>query len=417
MPEWDVLVVGAGPVGSTTAYELARRGHRVLVLEEHARVGYPVQCAGLVSGRVLDLAGSTAMVRRPVHGATVYGPSMRSVTFAAPEPRAFVIDRAGLDIALADRASRAGAEYRCGVRFDGLLPDAPGARRARVTRTDGGPEEIRARLIVGADGVASAVARAARLRRPVEILPAFEAEIPRVPGDPDRVEVFLGNRIAPGLFGWSIPDGAGGARVGVAARADGTSARQYYERLFEALERRNGAPLPAPVALVVSGIPIGTLPRLSADRVLLVGDAACQVKPLSGGGIFTGMRGGMLAAEVADRSLRSDHLDAGALSAYDAAYAAELGAEFRRAHALRRLYTRLSDPEFDRLIAALAGAKMTESIVAFGDIDFPSHVASRLLRQSPALLSLFPKAVSAWLFSGEGVLPELEEGGLRRSAT
>src|SRR5208282_1439621 len=116
----DVLVVGAGPAGSTAAHRLASQGHGVLVVEEHPSVGIPVQCAGLVSQRALDLAGSTGMVRTAVRGATVFGPSLGSVSFKAPEPRAFVIDRAGLDLYLADRAAKAGAEYRTSTRFDRL---------------------------------------------------------------------------------------------------------------------------------------------------------------------------------------------------------------------------------------------------------------------------------------------------------
>ena len=180
----DVLVVGAGPAGSTAAFRLAQAGYRVLAVEEHARVGHPVQCAGLVSRRVLELAGAESTVLREVRGATVFGPSLGSVDFRASEPRAFVIDRAGLDVHLADRAARAGAEYRTATRFDARLGDEPGAVRVQLRGPDGTSEEVVARLVVGANGVASAVARAFRLRRPVEILPAFEAEFAVRPGGP-----------------------------------------------------------------------------------------------------------------------------------------------------------------------------------------------------------------------------------------
>jgi digeranylgeranylglycerophospholipid reductase len=406
----DVLVVGAGPAGSTVAYHLARAGRSVQVIEEHSRIGHPVQCAGLVSQRVLDLAGSRTMVRRAIHGATVFSPSLRSVAFRAAEPRGFVIDRAGLDIALADRAARAGAEYRVGMRFDRLLEPPNGHCRLRVVDEAGAPHEVTARLVVGADGVTSAVARAFRLRRPVEILPAFEAEFGESPGDPDQVEVYLGNSLSPGLFGWWIPDGDGGARIGVANRAGPITARAYYDRLLVHLERRFGRPLRTPLSYLVSGIPIGDVPRTSAARVLLVGDAAAQVKPLSGGGIFTGMRCAELAAEVAIAQLAAGDLSANALGRYDRLWREELGDELARALYLRRLMVRLTDAELERIVEALSSAKLTETIVAFGDIDFPSHVARQLLLQSPSLVRLFPKALGALWGSREARAPDLEPG-------
>jgi digeranylgeranylglycerophospholipid reductase len=397
----DALVVGAGPAGSVAAERLARAGHSVLVIEEHGRVGYPVQCAGLVSQRVLDLAKTPQVVRRAVHGATVFSPNLNSISFRAPEPRAFVIDRAGLDIALADQAAKAGAVFETETRFDGLAGRSNGTVRARVTRGGSTPGEVEARIVVGADGVASAVARAFRLRRPVEILPAFEAEFPQSPGDPDLVEVYVGNTISPGLFGWWIPDGAGGARVGVAANADGTSARVYYEHLLAQIARRFGQPLRNPSGYLVSGIPIGGVPNISGPHVALVGDAAAQAKPLSGGGIFTGMRAAELAAEVIHGALTEGDLSAARLARYDAAWQREFGDEFDKAQYLRRLFLKFTDPELEAILEALKDAGTTETIVAFGDIDFPTHVARRLLRQSPSLLRLLPKAVGA-LWGGEG---------------
>ncbi|HTS32506.1 MAG TPA: NAD(P)/FAD-dependent oxidoreductase [Thermoplasmata archaeon] len=412
----DALVVGAGPAGSTAARTLASAGHRVVMVEEHGTVGHPVQCAGLVSRRVLELAGLPPIVRREVRGATVFGPSLRSVDFRAPEPRAYVIDRAGLDVHLAERAARAGVEVRTGTRFDARVGATDGGVRVRLRGPDGGTEELDCRLVVGADGVTSAVARAFRLRRPVEILPAFEAEFPSSPGDPETVEVYLGRAIAPGLFGWWIPDGQGGARVGVAADADGTSARRYYERLLEALARRFGRPLRNPTALLAAGIPIGRLPKVVGPRVVLVGDAAAQVKPLSGGGIFTGMRAGELAGVTAAAALAADDLSERRLDGYARAFEEELGDEFRRALYLRRVFVRLSDRELDALVDVLRSGGLGGTIVAFGDIDFPSHVARQLLRESPGLLRLLPKALGAFVAPGASgfAAPALEPGPLRK---
>lgn len=406
--EVEVLVVGAGPAGTTAAERLARAGHDVLVVEEHPRVGHPVQCAGLVSQRVLDRAQTPSLVRAAVHGATVLSPLLRAVAFKAPEPRAYVIDRAALDVALADRAARAGARFETALRFDGAERSPDGRSRATLTSATGEGRTVTARLVLGADGVTSAVARAFRLRRPVEVLPAFEAEFPSSPGDPDQVEVYLGQGIAPGLFGWWIPDGAGGARVGVAVSAGPVTARAYFDRLVEQVGRRFGKPLRSPTGFIVSGVPIGLVPRTSAAGVLLVGDAAAQVKPLSGGGIFTGMRCAEIAADVAHAALGEGDLSAGRLRAYDDAWRAELGDEFARALYLRRVLLRLTDDDLERVVAALDAAGTRETIVAFGDIDFPSHVARNLLRQSPSLVRLFPKALAALRSSRAGWVPEVE---------
>ena len=87
---------------------------------------------------------------------------------------------------------------------------------------------------------------------------------------------------------------------------------------------------------------------------------------------------------------------------------AEFGEEFRRALYLRRVFQRLDDADLDRLITALQGSALSATIVAFGDIDFPTHVARQLLRQSPSLVRLLPKALGAWVSARTGRVPDLE---------
>ncbi|MGI0133120.1 MAG: NAD(P)/FAD-dependent oxidoreductase, partial [Thermoplasmata archaeon] len=239
------------------------------------------------------------------------------------------------------------------------------------------------------------------------------AEFPRSPGDPDQVEIYLGNDLSPGLFGWWIPDGGGGARVGVAARAGSTSARAYFDRLVHHVERRFATSLKNPTAYLVSGIPIGLVPSTSTAHAMLVGDAAAQVKPLSGGGIFTGMRSAEILADVAHAALTENDVSARSLARYDVAWRDVLGEELSKALYLRRLFTRLTDADLERIVDALQGAEIAASIVAFGDIDFPTHVARQLLRQSPSLLRLFPKALSALRASGASLAPELDFGRTR----
>jgi len=117
---------------------------------------------------------------------------------------------------------------------------------------------------------------------------------------------------------------------------------------------------------------------------------------------------------VAGRALSKGDLSEAALAEYDRRWRAELGEEFRRALYLRRLFTRLTDAELDRVVHALKGAHLAATIVAFGDIDFPTHVVRELLSESPGLLRLLPKAVGAWVSPAAYRAPELDFGPRRK---
>ncbi len=413
MQTFDAIVVGAGPAGSTIARALSADGWKVLLAEEHHKIGHPVQCAGLVSSRVLKMAGSDQMVLHPLGGASIWSPSLQRVRFGTESSRAFVISREGLDFHLAERAAHAGTLVETGWRFDRArrTHTLPGWGWEADFTTVSGKETVAGRILVGADGVASTVARSLRLRRPIELLPAYETEIPFPDSDPKEVEIYLGSALAPGFFGWSIPDGHGNVRVGVAmkARTDMT-ARDGYRALVKTMERRYGKSLPQPIDMMVSGIPVGMLPATATEGGLLVGDAAAQVKPLSGGGIFTGMRCAQIAGEVVSAALRDKDVSSVRLKEYERRWTAELGTEFERALYFRRLFVRLTDAELERLVEVLQDSRLTSAIVAFGDIDFPTVTARELLRLSPSLVRLFPKALSAYFRKTDGLAPELDLG-------
>jgi geranylgeranyl reductase family protein len=406
----DAVVVGAGPAGSTAAFGLARKGWSVLLAEEHQSVGRPIQCAGLVSQRVLNMAGNETMVLHRLGGASIWGPSLKRLRFAASETRAFVIARDKLDCYLADKAVDGGARLQTGWKFTGMR-DAPG-RGPKTSiiefRTQDGRVEIASRMVVGADGVSSSVARSLKLKRPIEILPAYETVVPFPQAEQDEVEIYLSHSIAPGFFGWSIPDGHGNIRLGVAMNArTGMNAKEGYGSLLKAVTKEYGRTLPSPTEVIVSGIPIGVVPKTVNQHGLIVGDAAAQVKPLSGGGIYTGMRSAQIAADAASNALSSTEEFAERLLDYEALWRKEVGTELEKALFFRRLFVRLTDTELDRLVEMLRDSRLVSTIVAFGDIDFPTITAGALLRQSPSLARLFPKALAAFLRRKEGLVPDL----------
>jgi len=356
------------------------------------------------------MAGSEAMVLHRLGGATIWSPSLRRLHFEAGETKAFVIARDKLDSYLAGKAVDAGVRLVTGWKFTRLRHFHDSERDTVVGefRTRDGKVDVGTRLIIGADGVSSNVARALGLKRPIEMLPAYQTVIPFPSAEQKEVEIYLSHSLAPGFFGWSIPDGRGNIRVGVAMNAQtGMTAKQGHDSLLKVIGKRYGQPPPPPTEVIVSGIPIGMVPKTVAPRGLVVGDAAAQVKPLSGGGIFTGMRCAQIAADAASAALSSPERLSERLQEYDPLWRKELGGELEKALFFRRLFVRLTDADLDRLLDVLKDSHLVSTIVAFGDIDFPTITAGELLRQSPSLARLFPKAVAAFLRRKERLVPDL----------
>ena len=308
---YDVVVVGAGPSGSRFARSAAERGRSVLVLES-GEIGRPLACSGHVSLDVWEFVPDSAredLLENEIYGARFHlgGADSPAHRFHKETVVSNAIDRVGLDRTLADCAREAGAEVRAGHTVTGVeeFPD-------RVEITASGPdgvETFEARLVCGADGPRSKVRRAVGLPEPEELLHGvlgFSAET----DDDDFVDVHL---TVPRFFAWRIPRRAAGVEYGLAV-APGDDAPGRFEALVDdygvEIERRcSGA------------IPIGPPDRTVGERSFLVGDAAGQTKPFTGGGILYGMR----AADIAAREIDPER--PATLHRYEHAWRSELGGD------------------------------------------------------------------------------------------
>jgi digeranylgeranylglycerophospholipid reductase len=336
----DVLIVGGGPGGLFMADRLATGGARTIVCEEHARVGDPVHCTGVLSAEsfaTFDLPASATL--NQLTAVRFLSPGGIPVDYATPVPLATVIDRPAFDRALADRALAAGAEIRVGARVSALDVDGSG-----VTATVG-HDTVKARLAVLACGANYKFHRQFGFGLPTTYLQTAQREMPaRRPGD---VELHFGQDIAPGGFAWAVPvlrrEGTF-VRIGVMASRD---VRRCYERMLGRIGDRWGISDLSEASPRVKILPLGAVGRTYADRLLAIGDAAGLVKPTTGGGIHYSILSAALAADVALEALASDRLDAVTLSAYERAWRAELADEFEAQHELRQVATTLSDKAID----------------------------------------------------------------------
>ncbi len=395
---FDVLIVGAGPAGGLAAQRIARKGYEVAVIEEHREIGEPIQCGGLVTPRVFDYVSCKETILGTIHGAQIFSPKGRCLTIDGHETEAVVVDRAMFDRAILTEAVRAGAHTFLGAQAQSAAY-VDGGVEVTVDR-DGSPEKLRGKILIGCDGVRSNVAKWFHILRPKKILPGFEVELAGVRGDPGFVKLFVGNEIAPGFFGWIIPSGDT-ARVGLCV-GEG-NAYAYLMKMLARPEVQKFTKGAQPILYIVGGIPIGFPRRTYANNVMVVGDAACQAKATSGGGIFTSLHCANLAAETALEALEKGDYSSRMMHRYHKAWTRSIGKELRKDLAIHESFEKLTDPQFEELFEIFDDPEVLGLIEATADIDFPSKIGWALIRKDPRILKYVGKALRTMIAKNVGI--------------
>jgi len=365
---YDVVVVGAGPAGAIAAKYAARNGAKTLIIEEHASIGSPVQCTGLISTKALKECelDEGNFVLSKIRGAFVYAPNGEETCVRGNDIKAYVIDRKIFDRNLVEIAVDEGVDILLKNRFLDM-------ENGNISvMSNGEKKEIRCGIIIGADGIQSSVGRAAGLPRCDKFLSGIQFEAPYIPKDTEYVEIFTGNEFAPGFFGWAVPF-SGMARIGL-AKNPGLPARYCLEKLLHhpvVASRYRGSR----TEHVVGGIPIGPPRKTASDRVMLVGDAAGQVKPTSGGGIYMGAVCAKIAGEVAAKASRKEC----GLTDYERKWRSAVGRELDIGMRIHKSLGKLSDENLNEFIAFLNKPEIRELITEYGDMDHPSVLLGKLI--------------------------------------
>lgn len=366
-----MAVIGAGPAGSMAAKYAAKAGASTILLEEHAGAGWPVQCAGLLGQEAMaesELPPGSFLLRGMM-GATVLSPSGARLDFKAKACKAWAIDRRLFDRAMLSRAVQEGANLR-------ICSSVRKIRREKECSvlTLAGGEKIEAKIVISAEGVSALLARRAGIAPPQMILSGAQVQVPFAVEDAEKVEVHLGP--APGLFAWVIPLDERMARIGLCARDRGCEHLRSFLKTDVIKKRLQGSP----VALNVGGLPLGPPAATAVAGLLAVGDAAGQVKPTSGGGIYPGLVAAKIAGGVAAAAAMEGDISALRLMEYDRLWRAALGRELEIGMRVNRMLGKMSDAELDELVGYLAGKpRLIKAIEEHGDIDRPSRLMARML--------------------------------------
>ena len=348
MPNVDVLVVGAGPAGAVAAWEAKQAAPEldVVLLERDRAVGSPVRCAeGVGDAGLREFANPD--------GADWVSRRITDVIFEAPDDTqivladsgiGWILDRTRFDAHLAAEASAAGAEVLVGAEATGMARN--GDERWQVRVKERGREDVySARVVIGADGVETMVGRWAGLDTRV---PARDMEscaqyvLQGIGFNPDAIYLQFSNAIAPGGYAWIFPKAIGVANVGlgvVALKTDGRNARQYLDAW---VARR--FPNSARTGYTVGGVIVHTtIKKTYADGVLVAGDAAHMINPLSGGGINNAMKAGRLAGRTAAAAVRERDTSERRLSSYHRAWMELLGEDHLKYYRIKQALEHMDD--------------------------------------------------------------------------
>ncbi|HVH10457.1 MAG TPA: NAD(P)/FAD-dependent oxidoreductase [Gemmatimonadales bacterium] len=350
----DVLVIGAGPAGAVAAGEAKRHAPEldVLLLERDRAVGAPVRCAeGVGDAGLREFANpdGAPWVARKITRVIFLAPDDTEVRVAERDV-GWILDRTRFDPFLATEAVAAGVELRVGTEASGMCREPDGRWLVRL-RGVGGETTCRARIVIAADGVETMVGRWAGLDTRV---PARDMEscaqyvVQGIDCDPDAIYLQFGDQIAPGGYAWVFPRSPGVANVGlglVALKADGRTACGYLD---DWIARRY--PGTAKTGYTVGGVIVHTTIKATyTDGVLVAGDAAHMINPLSGGGIVNAMKAGRLAGETAAQALRAGDTSAQRLSAYHSAWMQLLGDDHLKYYRIKQALEGLDDDFFNAL--------------------------------------------------------------------
>lgn len=363
---YDVLVVGGGPVGSFAAARLSALGHSVAVIEEHEQPGEGVCCTGIIGSECFDaFPMDRSMVLREARSARFFSPCGRELRVAKDTTQAMIVDRPAFDRYWAGRAGAAGSEFLWGVRVTDVSL-AEGAVRAAVTGARG-ETTIEGRVLVLASGFGGVLSQKLGLGKVGDFVMGAQVEV-EAPGL-EEVEVYFGSVVAPGFFAWLVPTTEGRALAGLLVRHD---AGAYLARFASALADA-GRVAAVPDQAGFGAIPLMPLSRTYRSRVVVVGDAAGQVKPTSGGGIYYGFLCAEKAVEAIQRSFCSNDFSEQAFAWYEREWQKRLSRELRIGRWARRSFEQLSDRQIDRVFQIVEARGLHRSLPEAEGFSFDWH--------------------------------------------
>jgi len=397
----DALIVGAGPVGGYLAKRLANRGKSVLMVEEHAQIGRPFQCAGLVNPGSMAKVGLEKLAQTRIWGARIHGPEGTLVEIGSSDrTRTWSVCRKLFDEAVVNMAISSGAGLMLNSRP--VETRVLGDRVETTIESDSGTIQVSSRVLLGADGAHSWTRRYHRMGRVREMMIGFQIDVTGYAHSEGKLDMYTGRTVAPGFFAWAIPTGTT-TRIGTFSRPDLLEGRSSEDTLNSLLnhhlwrDRFSGC---SEVGRYCGPVPAKPVRRPSRGRVMLFGDAAGLCKPTTGGGIGPGFDHVDALVGHISEVIESDEINEKSSDKICIDAIKPIVKKHDRARALRDAFlTSTTDEELEAIFKVWAKPEVIALIQKYGEIENPIPLGLRLLKDVPEFRKLARKAAGSLIFA------------------
>ncbi|MBN2364575.1 MAG: NAD(P)/FAD-dependent oxidoreductase [Calditrichaeota bacterium] len=375
---YDIIVAGAGPAGCMAAWHAARENLSVLLLEKDREVGTPVRCAeGVARKDVEELLEHPVLpgwVAAEISRFRLIAPDGTPV-YVNIDDTGYVLNRRLFDYGLALKAVSQGARLITSAEVTGVLRENGKISGVKVL-IDRETIPVKSSIVIAADGVESRIARWAGIDSTVplkDMETCVQFTLAGISIQPDTCDFYFSKNFAPGGYGWVFPKGERTANVGLGI--SGTYARKNSPEIYMERFLKNYFPDGSIISRTTGGVPVDkTLRDLVMDGFMVVGDAAHQTNPISGGGITSGMIAGKIAGAVAAAAVKKNKFTRKELLPYSREWQRRVGRSHLRYYRLKETLLRFSDDEFNRIAAEyLELPDNKKNILNLFKIGFKNH--------------------------------------------
>ena len=348
--EYDVIIVGGGPSGSMAAIEIAKANLSVCVLEKKTKIGIPVRCGEAIgfSGLNKFFEPDKSWIASTINSINLISPNSIDTKIVFKNETGYILHRKKFDSGLSEIAVKNGADVFNQANVIDVVVENDFIVGVKVVYKE--KEYIlKSKIVIGADGIDSRIGRWAGLRTNVKMKDmesCVQYSVSNIDVLNNEMTMYMGKEYAPGGYLWVFPKGSNSANIGIGVSGKYSGKKSAKKYLDEFLNHKYPN---AKIESKVCGGVICAAPLKEPIKngLMLIGDAAHQTNPMTGGGISSGMKAGVIAGQVAVKSVKNLKFDKDFLSKYPKLMFKEFGNRYTKLYKIKETISKLKDSDLN----------------------------------------------------------------------